>query len=275
MFWADWQLYRRQAVWMSMLAMILVAVVWNMPTLQFLLYPFRLFVTFVHEAGHGLAAIATGGEFLAFEVAANGAGIATTRGGTRAVIIPAGYLGASMFGAVLFYLTNTIPFPRLIALALGGAIALLAILYGRTSFLAWQVGLAFSSALIVISWFGRRLWTVLLLNVLALMTGLNAVLDLKTLAHILMQRSQGYHLSDASAFAQEIFPGTPAIMWAWIWAVVSVLILSVGVYFSLLNPLLSQSLPTSHILRRQQIYIEDHQAVNEHGSQISGKRHSE
>ncbi len=266
MFWADWQLYRRQAVWMSILAIVLIAIVWNMPRLQFLLYPFRLFVTFVHEAGHGLAAIATGGEFLAFEVSGNGAGVATTRGGTRAVIIPAGYLGASVFGAVLFYLTNTIPFPRLIALALGGAIALLAILYGRTSFLAWQVGLAFASALIVISWFGRRLWTVLLLNVLALMTGLNAVLDLMTLTRILAQRSQGYHMSDASAFAQEIFPGTPAIFWAWMWALLSVLILGVGVYFSLLSPLVSQSLPASSILRRQQLYIEDSQSVNRPGS---------
>ena len=51
-------------------------------------------ITLVHELGHGLAAILTGGSFLYFEVFPNGGGLAHTSGGLRFVVIPAGYLGA-------------------------------------------------------------------------------------------------------------------------------------------------------------------------------------
>ncbi|MEL7236944.1 MAG: M50 family metallopeptidase, partial [Chloroflexota bacterium] len=114
----DWQLFRRRALGMSLIALVIVFIVWNIPQLNAVLYPFRLFVTFVHESGHGLAAILSGGEFVRFEVMANGTGLATTRGGSRAAILPAGYLSAALFGAGLFFITNRVPYPRIIAVVL-------------------------------------------------------------------------------------------------------------------------------------------------------------
>jgi len=71
-----------------------------------IIYPFRLLVTFVHETGHGLTAVITGGNFLRFVVYENGGGVATTSGGSPFFVLSMGYLGAALFGAVLFYLAN-------------------------------------------------------------------------------------------------------------------------------------------------------------------------
>ena len=114
----DMPYFRRNALWMAVLATGVVFILWNIPQLSFILYPFRLFVTFVHEAGHALMASFTGGGVESFTVIANGTGWTKTWGGNRVLILAAGYLGAAFFGAALFYLVNTVPFPRKIALAL-------------------------------------------------------------------------------------------------------------------------------------------------------------
>ena len=46
-------LFNQRALLISVVAFVIVLVLWNIPALDFILYPFRLFVTFVHEAGHG------------------------------------------------------------------------------------------------------------------------------------------------------------------------------------------------------------------------------
>ncbi len=238
----DWQLFRRRALVMAIMAMVLVFVVWNVPQLSFVLYPFRLFVTFVHEAGHGLAAMLTGGEFIRFEVAANGSGLATTRGGSRAVILPAGYLGSSLFGTFLFYVTNRVPYPRLIALALGAGLVWLSLLYGQTSEIALTVGVAFGIALALMGLVARRYLTVFTLNLLAIITALNAVLDLVFLTrNIGATAGGGRVVNDAAAFATEIVPGTTAETWAWTWAALSVVMLGIAVYLSMVRPILSDT----------------------------------
>ena len=82
--------FRRRALFASLGAFALALIIWNIPQLNFLLYPIRLFVTFVHESGHGLAAIASGGSLNGFQVFANGTGVATTPGGNIVLILPAG-----------------------------------------------------------------------------------------------------------------------------------------------------------------------------------------
>ena len=49
--------------------------------------------TLVHELSHGLAALLTGGRFVQFTITPDASGLATSAGGWRWLIIPAGYLG--------------------------------------------------------------------------------------------------------------------------------------------------------------------------------------
>ena len=106
----------------------------QLPILRWLVYPFQLFATLIHELSHGLAALATGGHFVAFTISADTSGLATTAGGWRWLVISAGYLGAALFGALLLVSTNRSPGPRArrwLAAGLGLFFALMTLLFAR------------------------------------------------------------------------------------------------------------------------------------------------
>src|SRR5262245_55316089 len=72
---------RAQVLFLAGSAFVLVFILWQISAWTNILYPFRLFVTYVHEAGHGLTAVLTGGRWEYFRVFDNGAGVAYTAGG--------------------------------------------------------------------------------------------------------------------------------------------------------------------------------------------------
>lgn len=221
---------------LSILAVVIVFILWNVGELGFILYPFRLFVTYIHEAGHGTAAILTGGELRSFEVFANGSGVAYTIGGSRALVIPAGYLGTALFGAAVFYLTNRLRTPRSISVVLGGVLILFSILFGRSSSTAFIVGMVFGAALIISGWKANKSVNVVILNVLAIMTGLNAVLDV----YFLVSNSQvgiGNVPNDAAAFQREIAPLIPASIIALIWVALALLLLGAAMWYAIIRPM--------------------------------------
>jgi len=238
----DTGLFRRRALALALIGMVIVFFLWNIPQLDFILYPFRLFVTFVHEAGHGLAALLTGGHFHGFEVYGNGAGQAITAGGSRALILPAGYLGAALFGAVLFYLVNTLPYPRTISRILGIVLIVFSLLFSR--FISAQfvisiaplAGMLSGLALFLLGSRASRDANILVLNILAMLTGLNAVMDLVQLVQY-SDIGMGQLRNDAAAFSAEITPLIPAAVWAFVWALLAVLMLGVSVWFSVIHPL--------------------------------------
>jgi hypothetical protein len=120
---------QRRDVSLALIAFIIALVLWQLQGLFFLAFPFRLFVTMIHELGHGMAAVLTGGKFLRFQVTSSGAGLAYTSGGWRFVIIQAGYLGTALFGAVLLVITHHVKRPGRVAVGLGVFIAILTLAY--------------------------------------------------------------------------------------------------------------------------------------------------
>ncbi|MEM9823497.1 MAG: M50 family metallopeptidase, partial [Bacteroidota bacterium] len=69
-----------------------------------IMYPIVLLVTFLHEFGHALGAIFTGGTVEALQISGDGSGFAMTRGGSRSIILMGGYLGSAILGNLIFYL---------------------------------------------------------------------------------------------------------------------------------------------------------------------------
>ena len=69
-----------------------------------ILHPVTLLVTFLHEFGHALGALITGGEVLSIEIEETGAGKTWTRGGWRSVILMGGYIGSALLGNLLFFI---------------------------------------------------------------------------------------------------------------------------------------------------------------------------
>src|SRR5207245_4735668 len=97
---------RPQAMTLLFAAALSIAL-WFIPFAEILSYPFRIFVTFIHEGGHAVAALLTGNSVQSLSVAMNGSGETyTTQGGmfSQMLVASAGYLGAMSFGALLLIL---------------------------------------------------------------------------------------------------------------------------------------------------------------------------
>lgn len=71
---------------------------------QLVLYPVTLLVTFLHDFGHALGALLSGGSVVGLNIAPDGSGYTTTRGGSAALILMGGYLGSAILGNILFYI---------------------------------------------------------------------------------------------------------------------------------------------------------------------------
>lgn len=248
---------RRRALMVSLLALLFALFLWNIgdrtgqagaganadfltATLAPLLWPVRLFVTFVHEAGHSLAALITGGEVIGFTISPNGSGLARTAGGYPALILPAGYLGAALFGSLLFFLSSRNPkWTRGLSVFLGLSIIILTVFFSERdangNITVQLVGIGFGVAMVALGWLAPRIINVFLLNTLAILTGLNAVMDLSYLVRN-PGAGIGDVMNDAAAFAAEYTPLLPASVVAFIWSAVAVLMLGAAVYFGLFKP---------------------------------------
>src|SRR6266849_6245148 len=109
-------------------AAALSIVLWFVPFAEILSYPFRIFVTFIHEGGHAIAALLTGNSVQSLSVAMNASGETyTTQGGmfSQMLVASAGYLGAMTFGALLLVLIRKAVAARLVLA--GSSILILAL----------------------------------------------------------------------------------------------------------------------------------------------------
>ena len=84
-----------------LIATAMVVVAMFIPYGYLLVYPFRLFGTFIHEAAHAMAAVVSGGEVVGMHVNLDTSGLTITRGGSSVLISSAGYLGSIVTGAAL------------------------------------------------------------------------------------------------------------------------------------------------------------------------------
>ncbi len=179
-----------------------------------LLYPIRIFVTFLHEFGHAAGALITGGEVVSVVIEQNGAGATATIDGSRAVILMGGYLGSALFGNILFYIGARAP--RLVKPALIVIIAAMAvtgIIWYWTVFTTFIL-FVFSAALFVLGFktkFGREILMFL---------GLISVI------YIIQDTASGPS-SDLRAFEEEL-RFFPAKVWMLIWLALALGLLAVN-----------------------------------------------
>ncbi|MBA2664676.1 MAG: M50 family metallopeptidase [Bradymonadaceae bacterium] len=118
-----------------------------------LIYPFRLFGTFVHETAHALAAVLTGGEVVGMSVNWDTSGLTLSRGGSRFFTASAGYLGSMVVGAGLLVAGRRPQWAKPTLIVLGAATLLaMAFFGGYGSALLPMLGFGLGIALIA---FGR------------------------------------------------------------------------------------------------------------------------
>lgn len=124
----------KQISWKNILiTIIIVAIIysfWN----TWMIFPFKIFTVYMHEVSHGVAAIATGGEFGKMEINMNEGGHALTRGGNLFLILNAGYLGSLIIGCIILYLSKFRKINWLLILILDVAFIAITLFYVRNLF---------------------------------------------------------------------------------------------------------------------------------------------
>src|SRR5437870_8352137 len=94
----------RPQVKLLLIATVITIALWFIPYADYLVYPVRLFVTFVHEGSHVLAGLLTGASVQSLTVAMDGSGeVYSASNGLFSALLTssAGYLGATAFGVLL------------------------------------------------------------------------------------------------------------------------------------------------------------------------------
>src|SRR5437867_9674622 len=115
------------------LAAIISVILWFVPFAEILSYPFRIFVTFIHEGGHAIAGLLTCNSVQSLSVAMNGSGETyTTQGGvwSQMLVSSAGYLGAMTYGALLLVLIRRAVAARVVLFVSAGVVLLLTMIFG-------------------------------------------------------------------------------------------------------------------------------------------------
>jgi hypothetical protein len=206
------------------LALVASLVLWQLPFGGFLLYPFKLLATWIHELSHGLVMLTLGAGFDHMEVFRDTSGLAhqaVAVGPVRgAMIAAAGYMGTPVFGATMMIAAPRAGIARRAVFGMGAALALSAALVVSNSF--GQIAVAISAAvLIAVALALPARWVVGAAYVLASQACVNAVLDIRVLFRpTLLVNGEVAGASDASNMALATF-GTDAPwavrLWATVW----------------------------------------------------------
>lgn len=115
-----------------LLAALFVAtwLLWDTP----IVYPIKIFAVMLHELGHTIAALLTGGQVVGIQTFPEEGGVTFTRGGWPFVILSAGYLGSLPAGCILLYLSSRRRGGHGLVIALAVLIAVSTVLFMRNLF---------------------------------------------------------------------------------------------------------------------------------------------
>ena len=221
----------RPQVTTLLLATALSLALWFLPYAEILAWPFRIFVTFIHEGGHALAAFVTGNSVQSLTVSPDGSGLVySTSGGmlSSLFVSSAGYLGAMSFGALMLWLVRHRVKAKAVLVACGALVLVLATVFG---FLAplWNLslpglftlvaGVVLPVGLFAAAKYLKPRAAAFLVSFLAVQCVLNAVFDLRT---VLFASAFTDAHTDAANMAAAT--GVPSVFWVLFWIVTAFII---------------------------------------------------
>lgn len=226
-----------------LIAAAITIALWYIPYIGWLAYPFRIFVTFIHEGGHALAALLTGNSVASLSVATDASGETYTSTGnifSQIFVSSAGYLGATAFGALLLIMIRRAVASRIVLVGSAVLILALTLIFGlfqplmsRTLGSWWGIpftllaGIAISAGLVAVAKYAKPKVAAFFVSFLAVQCVLNALLDLKSIFFLSFPGTS----TPTDAGNMQVATGVPAMFWAIIWIGLSFLILSTAMRF--------------------------------------------
>ncbi|RDB24261.1 hypothetical protein Hypma_008574 [Hypsizygus marmoreus] len=205
---------------------IIIGILWHVPYLKAIIYPFKLLTVGFHEMSHAIFGVLTCAHIHSIELDPDEGGSTRMSGGIQWITLPAGYLGSSFIGAALItcgFNTNA----SKVASIVMAVFFLFTLWWARRNILTWVLIFGMSG-LIVMFWFvagGIALrYFVLFVGVMSCMYVLWDVID-DTIA-------RKANASDAAAFAR-ICGCFPSRVWGVLWLIVAFIFFAAGVIVGL------------------------------------------
>jgi hypothetical protein len=201
------------------IALFASLLLWNLPFGGLVLYPFKLFATWLHEMSHGVVMMTSGAGFSHLEIFRDTSGIAYAESGVggfgRAAIASAGYTGAAALGALLLVFGQSHRGARRVLVGLSAALWLSLLFWVRNDFGMGAVAVGATACLIMAKLAGERL-ALFIVNFVAAQACINAVLDIRVLFRPqLVINGRVVDASDAHNMANATFGSH--WLWASIW----------------------------------------------------------
>ncbi|KAH0830367.1 peptidase M50B-like-domain-containing protein [Lanmaoa asiatica] len=201
---------------------IIIGILWHVPILSWIIYPFKLLTVGFHEMSHAFTGILTCATIHSVELDPDEGGETRMSGGIPWITLPAGYLGSSFIGACLIACGFDTNASKIACLVLAGFF-LFTLWWARKNWLTWVLIFGMTG-LIVLFWFvggGVALrYFVLFIGVMSDLYVLWDVID-DTIA-------RKVNNSDASAFAR-ICGCFPSRVWGVIWLLIAFIFFAAGV----------------------------------------------
>lgn len=218
-----------------LLATVITMALWFVPYSNILLYPLRLFITFIHESGHAVASMLAGGSVVSLTVFPNGEGVTYTRDNPLMawLTISGGYLGTAVFGALMLQvgrITRWQNAGRAALYAVSGFVLLATLFWAHNPFISsglftLLVGVILAAGLFALARFTSAKVADFAASFLAVQCGLNALGDLRILFELTTTRGGD---NDAVFMAQHYL--LPPVFWAVLWAGMAVVILGASLW---------------------------------------------
>jgi len=238
-------------VWLLLVATAITAILWFLPYGNWIVYPIRLFVTFIHESSHALVAVLTGGAVQSLTISADASGLtySAPSGFIGALLTSsAGYIGTTVFGVVMLYLIRKNFSPNKILTALGIFVGAMLLIFTVVSpmfnFLSLQVaystvlftiiaGVILAAGLVALGIYADTRVAKFAVAFLAVQCLLNAITDQIALFYINSPFGGSEIQNDASNMAAATH--LPGIMWVVIWIGISITMISLGLRLYAVN----------------------------------------
>ena len=212
-----------------LLIFIAIGFLWN----TLFVYPLKIFVVFMHEVSHGLAAIATGGRIVEIQINPQQGGHALTQGGSRFWTLTAGYLGSLLWGGLILLLAARTRFDKAISILIGIGMVAISIGFGESTF-TYLFGIGFGVALVAIGFYLPETVNDWILRIIGVTSCLYAILDIKSdVLDRANLRSDARMLSEITGIATEI--------WGILWILIAIGLTLWFLYLSGKTPAVQQT----------------------------------
>mmetsp|Transcript_25305 Transcript_25305/g.54459 ORF Transcript_25305/g.54459 Transcript_25305/m.54459 type:complete len:297 (-) Transcript_25305:440-1330(-) len=213
-------------------AILVIVILLNAPVGKYLLYPFVIFSTWIHESFHGLAALSIGGKISWLNIYPDGSGLANTiiplGNFQRAWVASAGYQGTAVTGGIMLMFRRTHIGARVGTCGMGLGMLLSCILFVRNAF-----GLAtlvlMGVLLVIAGWRLPPFWVGELYALLAATACLNAITSIRVLFFV-TEANIGGVVRSSDANTMQNITKIPSYGWASAWMALAFWMTAMGVF---------------------------------------------